>query len=884
MSGSAYARSLVTLCVLLLGISGMQAAEAVPLPTLAKPGMKFASDDTRRKISSQLVPFLGRSGPLDQRLRQAGQPASQPDLLRLRLDVEVTPEHLAAIIATGVRVIETSARWNTVVVEADLTQVTPLSQISAVHAVALLWKPRHRFAIGSYDNQADPLIHTDQVRSTFGTDGEGMTIGIMSDSLHSTAEMHGSGAVTGTPGNQVLTGSTLQVSGDLPSSILIVAEAANDSANSDEGAGMMESVHHLAPAAACIFASCGPSPTSMAANIAKFATAHCQVACDDIGFFDEPMFQDGPIAQAANDFVAQGGVYLSAAGNSGITGILATYSDVVAGHSTSTATTPDGTDFHDWGSGTSNGFLPLTIPSGEVLTVILQWNQPYHSYGLGAGAEEDFDLWLFASAATTTTLTVGGDFQGSPGSPGGDPFEALQYQNTTASPKTVYLAVDHFTNAASTAVLRLTAEVTGTTQLTSPVFNCGTTYGHPVAAQVLGVGAAPVANITHLEDFSSSGGWGASGLPFYFDTTGAALPGAPQKRNKPDLVAPDGAFNRWVVDTIGSPYTNFFGTSAATPHAAAAAALVWSVRPTLSNQQLMDVLRTTATDITAAPATSGDDAYAGHGLINAAAAIGTAVTVISANIADGFYASGSIPLTVSFNQPVVVSGQPLLALNTTPARNAVYTSGSGTPTLVFTYAISAGDHSHQLDSASRAALSLNGGTIFRQGTTTAVDISVPAPSSNRSLAPAHALEVDANTLSVQITAPSNPVGAFAFTVTFSHAVTSFTASDLTLINATAGTLTHSANTHVLQVTPTLSAAGTISASIAAGAVTDANGSPNNAASANVAWQPAPPVVPPAATPTGSDGGSSGGCGVGGSMATLLSLILLMRIRMLKHAQ
>jgi hypothetical protein len=42
------------------------------------------------------------------------------------------------------------------------------------------------------------------------------------------------------------------------------------------------------------------------------------------------------------------------------------------------------------------------------------------------------------------------------------------------------------------------------------------------------------------ESYSSQGGLGAAGIPYYFDTSGNLLPNAPVLRSAPDLMAPDG--------------------------------------------------------------------------------------------------------------------------------------------------------------------------------------------------------------------------------------------------------------------------------------------------------------------------------------------------------
>ena len=66
------------------------------------------------------------------------------------------------------------------------------------------------------------------------------------------------------------------------------------------------------------FADSGSSEEEMAENILALRQAGCRVIVDDITYWAEPVFQDGPIAQAVNDVVDDGCVYLSSAGNNRI--------------------------------------------------------------------------------------------------------------------------------------------------------------------------------------------------------------------------------------------------------------------------------------------------------------------------------------------------------------------------------------------------------------------------------------------------------------------------------------------------------------------------------------------------------------------------------------
>lgn len=73
-------------------------------------------------------------------------------------------------------------------------------------------------------------------------------------------------------------------------------------------------------------------------------------------------------------------------------------------------------------------------------------------------------------------------------------------------------------------------------------------------------------------------------------------------------------------DGLSNNYATLTGTSMATPHVSAAAALLWSVRPDLTNLEVRDLLLSTAVDLGAA----GPDRYFGYGKVDAAAAVDAA--------------------------------------------------------------------------------------------------------------------------------------------------------------------------------------------------------------------------------------------------------------------
>ena len=83
---------------------------------------------------------------------------------------------------------------------------------------------------------------------------------------------------------------------------------------------MLEIIHDLAPHAALGFATADPSDAAFADNIRSLRfDAHCDIIVDDVLYFDEDPFQDGPIAKAVNNVTADGALYFSSAGNEGNT-------------------------------------------------------------------------------------------------------------------------------------------------------------------------------------------------------------------------------------------------------------------------------------------------------------------------------------------------------------------------------------------------------------------------------------------------------------------------------------------------------------------------------------------------------------------------------------
>ncbi len=152
-----------------------------------------------------------------------------------------------------------------------------------------------------------------------------------------------------------------------------------------------------------------------------------------------------------------------------------------------------------------------------------------------------------------------------------------------------------------------------------------TIFGHPNANGAEAVGASFYQTPTELESFSSLGG-----TPILFDINGNRL-SEPEIRLKPEIVAPDGTNTTFFIrrDPEGDGFPNFFGTSAAAPHAAGVAALLLEAKPDASPELVYQTLEQTAIDLND-PFTPGEDIgfdfRSGFGLIRADSALEAILT------------------------------------------------------------------------------------------------------------------------------------------------------------------------------------------------------------------------------------------------------------------
>jgi hypothetical protein len=449
---------------------------------------------------------------------------------------------------------------------------------------------------GVRKSEADLTHRAAAARNTYGSDGTGIKIGVLSDGVRNLAAAQASGdlgPVTVLPGQN----------GTMPGQCSATASC-------DEGTAMLEIVHDIAPGAQLYFATAFGGSANFANNIRNLRAQGCDIIVDDVFYFAESPFQDGQapgiisptnggvVMQAVNDVTAAGALYFSSAGNSG--------------------NKNDGTSGVWEGDFVDGGDAPATVfgaaagrlhqfPGGLTYDVVtaagssqynLNWSDP-----LG-GSTNDYDLYALNAAGTGVVTASTGSQNGTQ-----DPFEAIGV--TGANTRLVIVKY-----SGDARYLRLTTN-RGRLNVNTP----GQTSGHSTAADAFGVAATPVAGLTgpfpnpftatnQVETFSSDGPrklfFQADGTPF---TPGNLLASGGISRQKPDITAADGV----SVTGAGGFGIQFSGTSAAAPHAAAIAGLLKAANPSLTPAMVRDALQNTAID----NETGGVDRDAGYGIIMA---------------------------------------------------------------------------------------------------------------------------------------------------------------------------------------------------------------------------------------------------------------------------
>lgn len=610
----------------------------------------------------------------------------------------------------------------------SLDDVPALAQTPGVSSVVLATKPV--LSVGAVTSQGIHQHRVNQISTIYNPgaalnyDGTGIQIGVLSDSFDQAAAATTRAATDVSTGDLPGTGNL-----DNPQPVVVLEDYPDPVNATDEGRGMCQIVHDVAPQSRIGFATAFSGEVGFANNIRALAALpgfekdpgiqqgfKADVISDDVSYLDEPMFQDGIVAQAVNDVVAAGVSYCSSAANNwGTDGYASPFRWVPNGDGvtaeTNTALTNTNIDltgvdpalyaggFHNFNPGDQD--VAQLVNTGNDALFVFQWNDAFDSTaptinepaifeadGTSTPVDPDvtftpppftqgqeyvitenqtsgnFDaivaiidpngntivdqdtgidetVTFFAPTSGQYTIRVH-PFESTTGSfhikintadgvarvttdfnvlffdPDGHFIEALG-SNNIANNRPIELASLSFDTSQVQLVIsrsNIPTAPQAADQLKYVFFGNGldnlgpaeynnyltpVTFGHSAAAGANSVAAYEAFRPNIPEYFTSPGP-----VTIYFDANSNRLR-PPEVRQKPDIAAADGVNNTFfpiggapgVTDSLSDPDTfpNFYGTSAASPHAAALAALVLQAHggsQSLTPAQVKSIFQSTA--------------------------------------------------------------------------------------------------------------------------------------------------------------------------------------------------------------------------------------------------------------------------------------------------
>jgi hypothetical protein len=464
--------------------------------------------------------------------------------------------------------------------------------LSGVRAMTMEYQPEVR-KIGKYSSQARFVLQTD-VLNKKGLTGKGIIIGALSDSFNT--------AQYGNPPSATTAAEDVKM-GYLPAGVNVLQDYGGPgNPGTDEGRAILQVLYSEAIDCTEAFATADVSEVGFANNIVALRTqANCAVIDDDVGYYDEPVFSDGMVANAVNTVVTTPSsqlpgvpvVYTSSAGNDGNNGYRSAYRELTdnyvrqAGNhgnlnldNVPAALTKGG--WHNWNpnGGSAQPFTAVEAPGpvnpSYVYAIFLQWDDPFdQDHGITTNYNFlVFDVngnYLPDLSSTTNSFSVQQPIQGIGYLSLGTVYQIAVTKTTQTDKQAGPIPATH--QLAMYTTLDGLSDVEGTYFQPAPL-SVPNIYGHPAADSAIAVAAyafnwrAKKPYLPTLDNFTSPGP-----VFIYFDQNQNRL-STPVTRAKPEVAGVDGV----LTDFFGSGYYNypfaFFGTSCAAPTVAGVAALM----------------------------------------------------------------------------------------------------------------------------------------------------------------------------------------------------------------------------------------------------------------------------------------------------------------------
>lgn len=347
-----------------------------------------------------------------------------------------------------------------------------------------------------------------------------------------------------------------QASGDLPTSLIITDYTGSGTGGINHGTQVAEIVHDMAPSAQLYLAKIATT-LQLQQAVNDMASQGVKIINHSVAWYGAAYYDGtGSLCDITNTAQADGILWLNAAGNSRTKHYMSIFTDA------------DSDLRHEFSSG--QNYNSMYLSQGGSVTLVLNWD----AYPV---TNIDYNLYLYNGNPDAGGTLVASSEDRQSGNQSSYPYEVISYTAATAG--TYYIVVKKTRNSVANVPLTLFS--------LGPDFAIKTYASSlPEPADCSSVMSVAATNLVDgVEGFSSEG-----------PTTDG--------RMKPEIAAP----NRVTTSLSAS----FAGTSAASPHATGAAALLLARNPGYSVAQLRTGLINTSLDLL----TTGFDYRTGYGRIS----------------------------------------------------------------------------------------------------------------------------------------------------------------------------------------------------------------------------------------------------------------------------
>ncbi|HEU5166173.1 MAG TPA: S8/S53 family peptidase [Chitinophagaceae bacterium] len=415
--------------------------------------------------------------------------------------------------------------------------------------------------IGAVTSAGDTTIRSNLVRSGYELDGTGIKIGVISDSYRTVTDDDNDNFTISEPSN-VIALDVPALDNDHVSDYLF-------GKRTDEGRAMIQIIHDIAPNAELFFGTGVYTAGHFAETVKWMAQVKgCKTIVDDVSYPAEPFLKDGIIAKTVNDVVSNNKVvYISAAGNFGKNAYESQFHGVTSSYFL-------GKKVHDFGGG--DIFQKIRLKGGSSYMLVLQWADDFFSNDEILGTHFNVDFFLTKSEDGNGLIGFNRD------NTEGDPLEFIPITIPPGPDQEYNVVIVNNTPGGDPARVKYIVFKNDIEFLESSINgqNASTIFGQGNATGAITIGAvrfnhipghpllpSSLSSITkpQIESFSSIGGTYVNG---------EATP-----RLQPALAGVDGVNTTLKMgpdypSSALDGWYNFFGTSAAAPHVAAATALI----------------------------------------------------------------------------------------------------------------------------------------------------------------------------------------------------------------------------------------------------------------------------------------------------------------------